>query len=96
MFVHGKDWTYGFVLLVKVVDVAVQDLDKELDRNSGIHARVRDTESALEALEDSLAIAVQLYHRLAKCVPGLSSHKKIHTSLPSAPSSSAFSDSHHK
>ncbi len=48
------------VLLVEVVDVAVEDLDEELDGNGGVHACVGNTEGALQAFEDALAVAVEL------------------------------------
>jgi hypothetical protein len=38
---------YGIVLLIKVVNVSVQDLDEELDGHGGVHARVGDTERTL-------------------------------------------------
>lgn len=50
----------GFVLLVEVVDVAVEDLDEEFYRHGGVHAGVCDAEGPLEALEDALAVAVEL------------------------------------
>lgn len=50
----------GLVLLVKVVDVTVEDLDKELDGNSSVHAGICDSQSALETLEDSFPITVEL------------------------------------
>ena len=53
----GRD---RFVLLVEVVDVAVEDLDEELDGNGGVHACVGDAEGALQAFEDALAVAVEL------------------------------------
>ncbi len=49
---------YRFVPLVKVVDVSIQDLDKQLDRRRRLHARVGDSESALQTLEDTLAVAI--------------------------------------
>lgn len=52
--------SHSLVLLVEVVDVAVQDLDEELDGDGGVHAGVCDSEGALEALEDALAVAVGL------------------------------------
>jgi hypothetical protein len=39
--------TYRIVLLVKVVHVSVQDLDKEFDGYGRVHACVGDTERAL-------------------------------------------------
>lgn len=50
----------GLVLLIEVVDVAVEDLHEELDRHSGIHAGVGDAEGALETFEDTFAVAVEL------------------------------------
>lgn len=50
----------GFVLLVEIVDIAVEDFHKELDGDSGVHAGVGHTEGALKALEDSFAVAVEL------------------------------------
>ena len=55
--VFGRD---GLVLLVEVVDVAVEDLDEELDAHGGVHAGVGDAEGALQAFEDALAVAVGL------------------------------------
>lgn len=57
MVVRG---TYGIVLLIEVVDIAVQNLNEELDRYCCVHARIGDAESTLQALEHALAIAVEL------------------------------------
>lgn len=51
----------GLVLLVEVVDVAVEDFDEEFYRYGGVHAGVGDAESSLEAFEDSFAVAVELW-----------------------------------
>jgi hypothetical protein len=51
---------YGIVLLVEIVDITVQNLDEELDRDCCIHARIGDAESTLQALKHTLAIAVEL------------------------------------
>lgn len=51
---------HGVVFLVEVVDVAVQDLDEELDGDGRVHAGICDAERALEAFEDALAVAVWL------------------------------------
>ena len=51
----------GFVLLVEVVDVAVEDLDEELHGHGSVHAGVCDAEGPLKALEDALAVAVELF-----------------------------------
>lgn len=48
------------VLLVEIVDVAVEDLDEELDAHGCIHASVGDTKGALQAFEHALAVAVKL------------------------------------
>jgi hypothetical protein len=48
------------VLLVEIVDVAVEDLDKEFDGHGGIHAGICDTQGALQTLEDSLPVTVEL------------------------------------
>lgn len=54
---------HGIVLLVKVVDVAVENLDKELDADGRVHAGIGDTEGALQALEDAFAVAVGLENK---------------------------------
>ena len=41
------DATYSFILLIKVVDVAVEDFDKEFDGHCSIHASVGDAEGPL-------------------------------------------------
>lgn len=48
------------VLLVEVVDVAVENFDEELDAYGGIHASIGDAKSALKTLEHALAVAVGL------------------------------------
>ena len=50
----------GVILLVEVVDVAVEDLDEKFDGNGRVHACVRDSEGALKAFEHALAVAVGL------------------------------------
>ena len=50
----------GFVLLIEVVDVAVQNLDEELHRDGRVHAGIRNTEGALKTLENPFSIAVEL------------------------------------
>jgi hypothetical protein len=57
--VKGKE-TYGFISLVKMVDVAVENLDKQLNRYGGVHARVGHAERALQAFEHTLAVTVEL------------------------------------
>ena len=48
------------VFLVEVVDVAVEDLDEELDAHGRVHASIGDAEGALETFEHALAVAVGL------------------------------------
>jgi hypothetical protein len=50
----------GFVLLVEVVNVTVQNLDEELHGNGRVHAGISNTEGTLEALENPFSIAVEL------------------------------------
>lgn len=50
----------GLVLLVEVVDVAVEDLDEEFHADGCVHAGIRDAEGALETFEHAFAIAVEL------------------------------------
>jgi len=61
--------TYRLVLLVKIVDVAVEDLDKELNRYGGIHARVRHTQGALQTLEHAFAVSVGLQQCVRAATP---------------------------
>ncbi len=51
---------HGLVLLVKIVNVSIQDFDEEFDGDGGVHAGVGDAEGTLEALEDAFAVAVEL------------------------------------
>lgn len=53
------------VLLVEVVDVAVEDFHEELDGYSCVHAGICNAEGTLKTLEDSFAIAVELVILLA-------------------------------
>lgn len=50
----------SFVLLVEVINVAVEDLDEEFDGHGGVHASVGDSESPLKAFKDALAVTVEL------------------------------------
>lgn len=50
----------GFVLLVEVVDVTVQNLDEKLHGNGSVHAGVSNTKGTLEAFENPFSIAVEL------------------------------------
>lgn len=51
----------GFVALIEIVHVSVEDLDEEFNGYGSVHASVGDAESALETFENALAIAVELY-----------------------------------
>jgi hypothetical protein len=50
----------GLVLLIEVIDVTIQNLDKELHGNGRVHAGISDTEGTLEAFENPFSIAVEL------------------------------------
>lgn len=50
----------GLVLLIEVVDVAVENLDEQLDGDCGVHAGVGNTQCALETLENAFTVAVEL------------------------------------
>ena len=52
--------TCSFILLVKVVDVAVQDLDEQFNGDGCIHASICNTQSPLKTFEDSLSITIKL------------------------------------
>lgn len=48
------------ILLVEVVDVAIEDLDEKLDGDGCIHASISNTKSTLEALQNSFPVTVKL------------------------------------
>jgi len=48
----------GFVLLVEIINVAVQDFDKEFYGNGRVHAGIGNTEGTLKALENPFSIAL--------------------------------------
>jgi hypothetical protein len=52
--------SYGVVLLIKIVHVAVENLDEELYGHRSIHACICYPQSALEAFEDAFAVSVEL------------------------------------
>ena len=58
MYVYTN--TYSLVLLIKVVDISVQDLDEQLDRHGGVHARISHSQGPLQALQNPFAVAVEL------------------------------------
>ena len=57
---HISGHAHSLILLVKVVQVAVQNFDKQFHRHGGIHARICHTQGSLQALQDALAIAIKL------------------------------------
>jgi hypothetical protein len=57
--VAGKD-TYSIILLLEVINITIQNFNKQFNGNSSIHARIGDSESALQTLEDAFPISVEL------------------------------------
>lgn len=51
---------HRLVLLIKVVDIAVENLHEEFYRHRGVHAGICYTESTLQTLEHALTIAIEL------------------------------------
>ena len=49
------------VLLVEVVDVAVENFDEQLDAHSSVHTSVSNAQGTLQALKYALAVAVRLF-----------------------------------
>jgi hypothetical protein len=47
-------------LLVKIVDIAVEDLNEEFNRHSSVHASICNTQRPLETFQDSFPISVEL------------------------------------
>lgn len=58
--VLGSD---SFVLLVEIVDIAIQNLNKKFDGHGSVHASVCDAEGPLEAFQNPLSITVKLLRR---------------------------------
>lgn len=52
--------SHSFVLLIKVVNVSVQDFDKEFHRHRSVHASIGHAKGSLEAFENTLSVAIQL------------------------------------
>ena len=52
--------TYSIILLVKVIDIAVENLDEQLNRHGRVHASVSHPEGTLQTFEYPLAITVEL------------------------------------
>lgn len=51
---------YRLILLIKVVDVSVQDLNKQFDGYRGVHASVGHPQRSLKTLQHTLAVPVEL------------------------------------
>jgi hypothetical protein len=73
-------YKYSFILLIEVVDVAVENLNKEFDRHGRVHASISDAQRTLQALENTLAITIKL-DRLAG-TPSILESGNIHSSSP--------------
>lgn len=54
--------TYRLILLVKVVYVAVQNLNEKFDGYRGVHAGVCYTQSTLQTFEHTFTIAIKLLY----------------------------------
>lgn len=52
--------THCLVLLIKVVNISVQDLDEEFHRHCCVHAGICNAECSLETFENALSVAVEL------------------------------------
>lgn len=48
------------ILLVEVVDVAIENLNEKFHGDGGVHAGVCDSKGTLEAFQDSFSVAVEL------------------------------------
>lgn len=60
---------HAFVLLIKVIDVAVENLDEQLNGDCNVHAGISNSKGALEAFEHTFAIAVDLdFGEFSNCV----------------------------
>jgi hypothetical protein len=55
--IFGRD---GLVLLVEIIYVAVEDFHKKFDGDRCVHAGVRNAKGALQALEHTLSVAIEL------------------------------------
>src|SRR5436309_13565418 len=53
--------TYSFVLLIKIVYVAVENFDKQFNGHGSIHACICYAKSALQTLKHPFRITVQLW-----------------------------------
>lgn len=56
----GEFNAYGFILLLEVVDVAIEDFHEKFYRNCRVHARIGNSQGALKTFQNSLAVSVKL------------------------------------
>ena len=52
--------TYRLVLLIKIVDVTVQNLHEKLDGYGGVHASICYSKCSLQTFKHTLAVPIQL------------------------------------
>lgn len=52
--------TYSIVLLLKVINISVQNLDKKLNRHSRVHTSICNAKCTLQTLKNTFSIAVKL------------------------------------
>lgn len=70
---------YGFVLLIEIIYISVQDFDEEFYRDGGVHACVCYSEGSLEAFEDSFSVTVELCFILAHPVTLIKRYWNLHS-----------------
>lgn len=61
--IHSPEWmqtTYSIILLLKVINISVQDLYKEFNRHSRVHAGIGNSQSALQTLKNAFSISIKL------------------------------------
>jgi hypothetical protein len=58
---------HSLVLLVKIVDIAVQYLHKQLHGYRCVHASIRDSERSLQTLQYTFTVTVELVILLSAC-----------------------------
>lgn len=51
---------YRLILLLKIINIAIENLNKELYRYCSVHACISYPESTLQTLKNALAITIQL------------------------------------
>lgn len=71
----GRKRTYSIILLLKVINISVQNLDKKLNRHSRIHTSICNAKCSLQTLKNTFSIAIKL-NSVSKPI-GLVSQEKI-------------------